>query len=175
MLPKNEALVCPKRVAEYLAYTPDNGEIRWLKSHIPALIGKVAGTTRPYKDGSFYHVINFQRRFILAHRVAWFLHYGEWPDGFIDHINGDKLDNRIVNLRVVTKSENCHNVGLRKTNTTGLTGTVFDERKKKWRARISVRGKRHSLGYFDDKESAAQAYIDASQTMLAGINMRINQ
>lgn len=175
MQPKIETLVCTTRLMEYLDYNPDNGEIRWLKSHIPALIGKVAGTTRPYKDGTFYHVINFQRQFILAHRVAWFLHHGEWPDGFIDHINGDKLDNRIANLRVVTKSENCHNVGLRKTNTTGLTGIVFDERKKKWRARISVSGKRHSLGYFDDKESAAQAYIDASQTMLAGINMRINQ
>jgi hypothetical protein len=175
MLPKNEKLICTKRLVDYLEYNPDSGEIRWKKNHIPALVGKVAGSKRPYKDGSFYHVINFQSKFILAHRVAWFLHYGYWPQEFIDHINGNKLDNRICNLRVVSKIQNAHNVGIRKHNTSGYTGVYFRKDRNSWRAKIGIDGKRISLGYYKTAEEAGRAYEEATKKYLTNVNMRLNQ
>jgi hypothetical protein len=94
----------------------------------------------------------------FAHRVAWALHHGDWPHLEIDHINGDRTDNRISNLRTVTSRQNKINRKRRSDNTHGATGLCFHSRgKKRWQARISIDGKYQSLGYFETKEEAAQA------------------
>lgn len=84
------------------------------------------------------------------------------PKGYVvDHINGNKLDNRKSNLRVCTNSENLKNQGLRSTNTSGYKGVFFLKRERKWRATIKCNYKQYYLGEFLDKEEARQAYIKA--------------
>lgn len=98
----------------------------------------------------------------LAHRVIWYMHYGEVPGGFIDHINRDRSDNRICNLRLTTRLENNQNkFGPYKNNTVGLPGIT--NQKGKYRARIRVNCKLISLGYFDTKEEAYEAYLAAKR------------
>ena len=83
-----------------------------------------------------------------AHRVAWALHYGEWPVGDMDHINGDRADNRIENIRLVSISDNQRNLCMPKNNTSGQMGVHYDKRIKKWIARISDKNKKVQLGSY---------------------------
>lgn len=118
---------------------------------------KVAGTLRVTKRDRYFY-IHFGGRLFAAHRLIWAFVKGEVPPDLVDHINGDTEDNRIENLRCVTNAENLHNQKIRVTNKTGVTGVRWVKRYNKcWRAEIVVFGKRHSLGYFHDKESAIVA------------------
>lgn len=85
-------------------------------------------------------------RNVSLHRIAWFIHYGSWPEYNIDHINGDKLDNRIGNLRSVTQSENCKNRAIPKSNASGVHGVYWDKHANKWKAQIRVNGRAITLG-----------------------------
>ena len=98
----------------------------------------------------------------LAHRVAWVIHYGVGADLWIDHINGNRADNRIYNLREVTPAQNGFNRAENKNNKCGLKGVTFHPRNSKWQARIRVGDKKVSLGYFHTKEDAHDAYIRAA-------------
>lgn len=102
-------------------------------------------------------------KFYSAHRVCWLLHYGEWPHGDIDHINGVRTDNRIFNLRDTSKTENMRNSWMRSNNTSGVTGVYWFASVGKWRAHIKVDGKQHHLGYFDNIEDAAAARASANE------------
>jgi hypothetical protein len=93
----------------------------------------------------------------MAHRAAWCLYHGEWPAGVIDHINGDKTDNRIENLRCVTPSINSRNMKKFKHNTSGIAGVCWHKASNKWRAIVTVGGRQKSLGVFSDKDDAAKA------------------
>ena len=95
----------------------------------------------------------------FAHRLAWFMHYGEWPKDEIDHINGDATDNRIENLRDVSTKENGRNKSIHVNNTTGVTGV--SKRNGKFRATIKVDGKSKELGLYDTLEAAAAARKEA--------------
>jgi hypothetical protein len=76
----------------------------------------------------------------------------------VDHINGNKSDNRRSNLRIVTRLQNCHNAPKRTSNTSGYKGVGFDKRKNKWRARFRYKGSEMFLGYFENKHDAARMY-----------------
>jgi hypothetical protein len=116
--------------------------------------GLPAGTHS--KDG--YLRICFKgKRFVLAHRVAWALFYGEWPKHDIDHINGVRSDNRICNLRSVTRTENLRNRKIGKANKSGCMGVSWIVSAGKWRARIGDNGKDMPLGCFSDKDEAIAA------------------
>ena len=96
-----------------------------------------------------------------AHRVIWFMQYGEWPKDQIDHINGDSTDNRIENLRDVTHKENSLNRKLPCNNTSGTLGVSFDKKCKKWESYIMVNYTKISLGFFTHKEDAIAARKEA--------------
>lgn len=97
-----------------------------------------------------------------AHRMAWLLTYGVWPEGEIDHINGDKIDNRIENLRdVTTEINNKNKLLVSSKNTSGYSGVSWVKSKKKWKAAIMVDKKKKFLGYFHDKEKANEAVLAA--------------
>lgn len=81
----------------------------------------------------------------------------------IDHINGDKLDNRKENLRVCSASDNAKNRGKQRNNSSGYKGVIFDKARSKWRAEICFNGNRKYLGRFDSVEEAAIAYQDAAK------------
>lgn len=82
-----------------------------------------------------------------AHRVAWAVYYGAWPSQQIDHINRVRTDNRILNLRDVSKKENAHNMGRSKSNTSGCTGVSWSKREQKWTAYIRHDGRQRHLAY----------------------------
>lgn len=92
-----------------------------------------------------------------AHRVVWALVHGEWPAGQIDHIDGDRLNNRPSNLRDVTHRQNTMNRGIRRDNATGVVGVVKHRRNGTYDARISDRGKRIHLGCFTNLDAAREA------------------
>lgn len=114
--------------------------------------------TYTHKDG--YKVGIFSNAHLKAHRVIWAIVYGEWPLQ-VDHINGDRADNRIQNLRSVTAQENARNRGLRSDNKAGVTGVCWDRKEGKWIAQLTVDGRNRRLGAFNSKDDAAAAWRDA--------------
>ena len=146
--------ITQSRLKELLHYNPSTGIFTWIKkSKKSTSIGSIAGT----KHNQGYWMICIARKRYLAHRLAWLYEFGVMPDKFIDHINRDKLDNRISNLRIVTRSENQQNHKKFKTNTSGASGVYWSKKTKRWNARIWVKGKAISLGYFRALEEAKAA------------------
>ena len=98
---------------------------------------------------------------MTAHQVAWAIHHGVFPEHGIDHINGDRLDNRAANLRDVPDAENAKNQKINARNTSGVAGVSYFARTGKWVAMIKGDGKVRNLGYFDTLEEAAAAREEA--------------
>lgn len=103
-----------------------------------------------------YKLVMINKKFHLTHRIIWEMHNSETPEGMeIDHINGVRDDNRIENLRCVTKGENAVNKRMCKRNKSGLTGVCFDKSKGLYMSQISRKGYEKSVGYFDNLFDAA--------------------
>ena len=127
--------------------------------------------TRILKDGSTgrtnkkknYAGIRISGKSYPAHRLAWLYMTGEWPSKFIDHINRDPSDNRWCNLREASYAENNRNKSIGTDNTSGYKGVNWHKHKNKWRSEIKVNKKVIHLGYYDNKEEAAEAYIQAAK------------
>lgn len=111
------------------------------------------------KDDKGYFVGRIFKLPFKAHRVIWALYHGEWPQNEIDHINRNKADNRISNLRDVTSSQNNQNKSLKSSNKTGVSGVYWDEARSKWRATIGIEGKQIYLGRFAAFDKAARVRI----------------
>jgi hypothetical protein len=142
--------------AQFVRYEPETGNFYWLVSRGRGVkIGDRAG----HFNGNGYWMLNFKMVKVLAHRVAWFLHYGDLPECQIDHINRDRSDNRICNLRLALNndSDNRQNQKTRADNTSGVPGVVWSKRKNKWFVRIHSGGKQICLGYFESFEDAVAA------------------
>ena len=120
--------------------------------------GKRAGKNAVTPTGAGYFQIRVNGKTYLAHRVAWLYVYGKFPSTDIDHINGIGTDNRIINLRECTSTENKFNVGVRRSNTSGFKGVSWFARDSKWVAHIRINGRSTNLGYFPTAELASNAY-----------------
>jgi hypothetical protein len=107
----------------------------------------------------------FKSKEVLAHRLAWYFVFGEFPEQHIDHINGDKTDNRIQNLRLANPAQNSWNMRKSVRNTSGFKGVSWDEKNRLWCAQIQTHGKNKKLGRFSTKELAHAAYIDAAKKL----------
>lgn len=118
-----------------------------------------------YSDANGYKCGNILDSRLLAHRVIWKMWNKTMPDMDIDHINGNKSDNRIDNLRLATCSENSWNAEKRSDNTSGYKGVSFDKSRGLWAAYINAYGKRKHLGRFRLIEDAHMAYEKASIEM----------
>ena len=116
--------------------------------------GQVAG----YLHQWGYIHINISGKIYKAHRLAWLYVHGSFPPNHIDHINGNRSDNRLVNLRPATKSENGCNRGAAADNTSGWCGVSFDKSRGKYIAQISVEKIYRHLGRYDSPEIAAAVY-----------------
>lgn len=142
-----------------LDYDQATGQFTW-KVRIGkgrAYPGKPAGCVHE-RRGAFDVLVSYNYRIYQAHRLAWLYVYGVWPNGILDHINGNRRDNRIANLRPCTPRQNLANSRLRSNNTAGVKGVWYDKDRDKWAARIRRDGKRVMLGRFETKEEAAEAY-----------------
>jgi hypothetical protein len=140
-----------------LAYDPATGLFTWLvaqsrRNHV----GDVAGAMR-----LGYRAIQIDGRHYCAHRLAWFYVHGRWPVYEIDHVNGVKADNRLLNLREATSLENKRNRKRCRRNTSGFKGVSAIGRK--WRAKIRTDEGRIYLGRFDTPEEAYAARCAAAQ------------
>lgn len=145
-------------VKELLSYNPETGVFTWrVNRGGTARVGATAGTIG--KKG--YRYIGVKNKCYLAHRLAWLYIYGCLPEKHIDHINREKSDNRIDNLREVSNSQNHWNLNTNSANTSGYTGVSWNKRAKKWHSYIHAQGKRKHLGLFNTPEEAHAAYVEA--------------
>lgn len=140
-----------------LRYDPDTGKLFWnYRPDMPkqwnTRFARKEALTATRHDG--YRVGNIDYTLYRAHRVAWAIHYGEWPHEFIDHINGNPADNRISNLRLASQSKNMKNAKRRADNTSGVTGVHWDKSRSKWKASIASNGASIELGRFNCKTAA---------------------
>lgn len=144
-----------------ISYNPETGEFIWIRpasNRVKA--GDVAGATM----ANGYIVITIDGVKVLAHRLAWLVHYGEWPKQCVDHINGDKKDNRIANLRDIShKANSRHQLRPSKNNSLGFLGVC--QRYGRYKAEITVNRKHVNLGMFDTPEKASAAYQAAKQRL----------
>ncbi|WNJ77794.1 HNH endonuclease signature motif containing protein [Cedecea neteri] len=136
-----------------LSYDPETGIFikRALTKHQKE---RLAGTN----SGSPYTRICLNRNTYLAHRLAWYYMTGKPPEMLIDHINGDKRDNRFCNLRPADYSQNMMNSKIASSNTSGCKGVCWKKSEKKWQAIGKIQGKKKHLGYFDNFDEAVSAY-----------------
>jgi hypothetical protein len=150
-----------ERLREVLEYNPESGVWVWRActgsggvGGWKAKPGKIAGSL----DNNGYVVICIDRAIYKAHRLAWLYMTGSWPRSTIDHINLEPADNRWVNLREATYSQNNANRKLVSLNKSGLKGVSWDKRAGRWRAQSSAGGRSVYLGLYDTKEEASAAY-----------------
>lgn len=179
-------LPTPEQLRQLLDYNPETGKLFWKARPVEMFAkrgkqsretgatawnnrwaGKEAFTangTYGYKVGA----VNFVNT--SAHRVIWALHFGEWPKEQIDHINGVKDDNRIVNLREVNDAENRKNMKLRADNESGVCGVAWSPPSQKWRVQIRANGIRHHIGLYSDFSEAVAARKAAEAKMGFHVN-----
>lgn len=146
-------------VLRFLRYEPGTGDFTWIVDRPSAMkrVGDLAG----HIDNEGYLRIGILGRNIAAHRLAWFLVTGTLPRSQIDHINGNRADNRFANLRDVEPRLNSEN----KRN---VVGASFEKESGKWRAQITVRGQGRTLGRFATVDEARAAYIAAKRRLHDG-------
>jgi hypothetical protein len=144
---------------EILHYDPETGIFQWLvKKSRRTSIGSVAGTiTHGYLS------IKIDGKIYLNHRLAWLYVHSTWPQYEIDHIDGDKLNNRLENLRDATHKQNTENQKLLPSNKSGHRGVSWSQKGKKWRAYLKNNGKTIHLGYYEKLEDAALAAREARE------------
>jgi hypothetical protein len=154
------SVLTQQHLKKVLHYTPSSGEFTWkIKAARCIHIGSVAGALN-YKG---YIIISVDRKSYMAHRLAWFYIHGVWPTNQIDHINHDRADNRLSNLREVTQSENSQNqIQAKSHSKTGVLG-VNRAKNGKFRSSITVEGRVKFLGTFATVEEAKNAYLLAKR------------
>lgn len=167
MTKDNSSEITQERLKEVLDYNKETGVFTWIKKTSPRAtsikIGAIAGNLQP--NGRWY--IMLDGKTYLAHRLAWLYVYGYSPTGdkpFIDHINGKPADNRLINLRVCSHSENQRNTKKPKRNTSGFKGVSYHKVIGKFCAYIvnSSTGKTEYLGLYDTPEEASVVQIAKS-------------
>lgn len=162
-----------------LRYEPDTGLIYWLERPVhhfsstaargkfnARYANKVAGSN----DGAGYVRITVTvpgegPRHLRGHRIGFALHTGAWPKIHLDHIDGDRSNNRIANLRESDDSQNMRNSPARPTNKTGFKGVCYLDKVGRYRAQIMLKGRQHFLGEYATPEEAYKKYCEAAERL----------
>ena len=155
-----------KSLREMLSYSKETGEFVWVKKIANAKVGERAGSVA----STGYRIINPSKFTgpILEHRLAWYFHYGVFPSKAIDHINRNRLDNRICNLREASAEENSQNICKpNKNNASGVRG-VIQIKSGSFLARIYTSEKTHFVGIFKSLDEAGSAYMKAKLDLHKG-------
>jgi hypothetical protein len=156
----------PARIRETFDYDPDTGLFYYRE--------QITDTRKRHRAGkqagclcktNGYVIMTVDKQQFKAHRVAWLFMYGAWPAGLVDHINGNRADNRAINLRLATPTQNNINRGMAPTNTSGMKGASWSTTSQKWLAHISYGGKTHHLGFYATAQEAHAAYLGAAKIL----------
>lgn len=133
-------------IKKQLSYCPESGILKYIAND------KVVDN----RNSCGYVRVCVNKKRYLAHRIAWFMHYGEAPDSKkeIDHIDNDKANNKISNLRLVTSRENKMNKRLQSNNSTGINGVSLDKRTGMYEVSIKTQGKKIFIGYYENLDNA---------------------
>lgn len=142
-----------------VGYSPTTGDFKWLQ----AGPGRRPGLSAGRQIGRGYVMIQYGGKRVPAHRLAWRIMTGKWPEQEIDHINRDKGDNRFENLREADRWENARNIAKKRNNTSGHKGVSWDNRRRVWIASIMHDRKAKHLGSFSTREEAYSAYVAAAK------------
>lgn len=140
-----------------LRYDPDTGFFHSIGNRNRLRDGQKAGSIIP----KGYVHIGIHNKIYKGHRLAWFYMTGAWPTEQVDHINGNRADNRWANLRECSNSQNALNRRKYRNNSTSVTGVYWYKRQQRWAVSIDVNRKRINLGYFDSVDEAALARRNA--------------
>ena len=155
-----------QKLRDALNYSPETGEFTW---KISKSGNRGVGSSIRTVDFKGYLRVKFDNNSYYGHRLAWLLTYNKWPDGVIDHIDGNPLNNQISNLRDVSHSVNSQNqIERRSDNKSGFLGVSFDKNAGKFRAAIEVGGRSKHLGLFLKPEDAHVAYLAAKREFHEG-------
>jgi len=145
----------PKSLREALDYNPETGVFTWAQCKGPRA---KPGTAAGYVNSEGYVQIQIDGQAYSAHRLAWLYTYGVWPTQEIDHMDGVRSNNQILNLREATRAENGRNQKRSTSNTSGFKGVCWDKCKRRWLARIRLGGKLQYVGLFKTAGAASDAY-----------------
>jgi len=159
---EREASLEHNRLLELIYYDPDTGIFtNKINRGNCSPAGKILGT----KNASGHLILQIDKIMYMAHRLAWFYCFKEWPENIIDHIDQNPSNNALDNLREADKRTNSYNSGKRATNTSGIKGAYFDKRRNKFYSSMTINGIHKFLGYYDTVEEAGQAYINAAKQL----------
>lgn len=145
-------MITQEDLLDNLVYDADTGNFTWKKQNGPKIAGQPAG----YPHGEGYVCVGFRGETHLAHRLAWLYMTGRWPANDVDHVNGDRSDNRWENLREATRSENLRNQKVRTNSKSGYKGITWDAERRKWLVQVDHK----YVGRFACLEDAVEASKD---------------
>ena len=146
-----------------VSYEPETGVFRWRQDHKNLKWIKAGDEVGKDARKGGYRCTSINKKQYYQHRLVWLYVHGEWPLHQVDHINGDKADNRLCNLRLATKNENAQNIKKLKNNSSGVVG-AYRHWSGRWYSSIMVNGKAKYLGSFGSAEEAGKAYSEAKKT-----------
>ena len=152
-------MITQDELKKIFKYDSDTGMFERVSKRCGTRIGAYVGNVMPCG----YLRIKVDGKLYLAHRLAWLYVHGKFPDAEIDHINGIRLDNKIINLRDVSKNENLINKRIYANSSSGITGVNWHKQHRKWSVVISINGERKHLGLFHDINLAKLCRQEASK------------
>lgn len=156
-------MLTARRLRELLDYDPNTGLFRWKLA--PGKRADLIGTIAGGNHIRGYLQIGVGQKRYLAHRLAWLFMTGAWPLLLIDHRDGDKKNNRYVNLREATNGQNVVNAKISKRNATGVRGVYIHAPSGRFRVQLGKDNHKHHIGYFDDLASATRAAETAAKSL----------
>ena len=151
-----------ERCLNLIDYNPLTGEMTWKEGGRGIKKGAKVGSIKSDGYIGIGTSINKKFKLLKAHRVAWFIFYKELPN-VIDHINGDRADNRIINLRSCTQQENLRNQKKRKGFTSKHKGVSWNKNMNRWQSKICINYNNIHLGYFDTEIEARDVYEEKAK------------
>lgn len=157
-----KAILTQAELAHLLNYDPKTGVFTWKAKRCGVAIGSVAGSVDPIHG---YVRVKISGSLYLAHRLAWLFVHGTWPESEVDHIDRNRANNRLVNLRAATRGENQRNKRTYATSRSGSKGVHWHKQHRKFIASIQANKKRVHLGLFESIDQAAAAYRSAAEKL----------
>jgi len=151
-------MITQSELKKLLRYDSNSGKFYSLVQRGPLIVGSEAGSL----NSEGYIILGIYGYSSAAHRLAWLYMTGSMPADQIDHINGDRSDNKFSNLRECSTSENQHNRKLGPKNRSGFKGVCWKKKIEKWAASATHNGKPIHIGYFTDPKEAAAEYDKVS-------------